>query len=109
MEADFSGYVTKAGVRCSDGRTITAEAFKHMNGKSVPLVWQHVHNEPTNVLGHMTLESRNDGVYGYGFLNDTPNGQHAQRLIHNKDISSLSIYANELKEHAKTVLHGTIR
>lgn len=109
MEADFSGYVTKAGLKCCDGRTITAEAFKLMHGKKVPLVWQHVHNEPMNVLGHVMLEARNDGVYGYGFFNETPNATHAKKMVQHEDIKSMSIYANELKEHAKTVLHGVIR
>jgi hypothetical protein len=109
MEADFSGYATKAGLKCSDGRTIMPEAFKHMDGMTVPLVWQHGHNEPANVLGHAVLEARADGVYAYGFFNDTEPGQNAKRLVQHKDITSLSIYANQLVERAKQVFHGVIR
>lgn len=113
MEADFSGYATKAGLKCSDGRTITAEAFKHMDGKRVPLVWQHGHSSPENVLGHAILEAREDGVYAYGFFNDTAWGQAAKALVEHGDINSLSIYANGLVEKVigktKSVLHGVIR
>jgi HK97 family phage prohead protease len=109
MEADFSGYATKAGLKCSDGRTITAEAFKHQDKMTVPLVWQHGHNDPNNVLGHMELEARVDGVYGYGYFNDTPQGLNAKKLVEHKDVNRLSIYANELVEKAKVVLHGAIR
>jgi HK97 family phage prohead protease len=108
-EADFSGYATKAGLRCSDGRTVTAEAFKHQDAVTVPLVWQHGHNKPDNVLGHVLLKHRNDGMYAQGFFNDTPAGIQAKELVQHKDINALSIYANELVEKAKTVLHGTIR
>lgn len=107
--ADFSGYATKAGLRCSDGRTITPEAFKHMNGLQVPLVWQHGHDKPENVLGHVFLESVNDGVRAHGFFNDTPAGQNAKLLVQHKDITKLSIYANQLVEKAKRVLHGMIK
>lgn len=106
---DFSGYATKAGLRCSDGRTITAEAFKHMDGMKVPLVWQHGHSTPENVLGHTILEARVDGVYAQGFFNDTPAGQNAKALVLHKDITAMSIYANQLVEKAKSVLHGVIR
>ena len=109
MEADFSGYATKAGLKCSDGRTIMPEAFKHMDGMTVPLVWQHGHNEPSNVLGHAILEARDDGVYGYGFFNDTSPAQNAKQLVEHKDITSLSIYANQLVERGKQVFHGVIR
>lgn len=109
MKPDFSGYATKAGLKCSDGRTITPEAFKHMDGKTVPLVWQHGHNEPANVLGHAVLEAREDGVYAYGFFNDTEPAQQAKALVQHKDINSLSIYANQLVERAKQVFHGVIR
>ena len=109
MEPDFSGYATKAGLKCSDGRTITAEAFAHMNGMRVPLVWQHGHNSPTNVLGHVKLESRSDGVYAHGFFNDTEHGQSAKKLVEHKDINALSIWANQLVEKSKQVLHGMIR
>jgi HK97 family phage prohead protease len=107
--ADFSGYATKAGLRCSDGRTITAEAFKHQNDVTVPLIWQHGHNTPENVLGHVVLKHRDDGMYCYAFFNDTPSGQNAKKLVKHKDINKLSIWANELVEKAKTVLHGKIK
>lgn len=107
--ADFSGYATKAGLKCSDGRTIMPEAFKHMDGMTVPLVWQHGHNEPANVLGHAVLEAREDGVYCHGYFNDTPAAQNAKALVQHKDITSLSIYANQLVERAKQVFHGVIR
>jgi len=108
-EADFSGYVTKAGVKCSDGRTITPQAFAHMHGATVPLVWQHTHGNVENVLGHVKLEARDDGMYGYAYLNDTPGGLHAKKMVLHGDIRSMSIFANQLKEHAKQVLHGIIR
>lgn len=108
MEPDFGGYVTKAGLKCSDGRTITAEAFKHMDGMQVPLVWQHMHDNPENVLGHVMLEHRADGVYGKGFFNDSPAGQNSKALVVHRDIDSLSIYANQLVEKNKNVLHGEI-
>jgi hypothetical protein len=111
--ADFSGYATKAGLKCSDGRMITADAFKHMDGIQVPLVWQHGHSSPENVLGHAVLEHREDGVYAYGFFNDTRAGQNTKALVQHGDITSLSIYANGLLEKlvagAKQVLHGVIR
>ena len=109
MEADFSGYVTKAGLKCTDGRTIMPDAFKHQDKVTVPLVWQHGHDTPENVLGHAVLENRSDGVYGYGFFNDTPHGQTAKGLVEHKDIRFLSIYANQLVERAKSVYHGVIR
>jgi hypothetical protein len=109
MEADFSGYVTKAGLKCSDGRTITGEAFKHMDGQNVAMVWMHGHNNATNILGHVMLEARENGVYGYGYFNDTEQGLNAKKLVAHKDIRAMSIYANQLIEKAKTVIHGTIR
>ena len=109
MEADFSGYATKTGLKCSDGRTIMPDAFKHMDGQTVPLVWQHAHSEPTNVLGHALLENREDGVYAYGFFNDTASGKSSKTLVQHKDITNLSIYANKLVERGKSVLHGSIR
>lgn len=109
MEADFSGYATKAGLKCSDGRTITPDAFAHQDKMKVPLVWQHGHGEPTNVLGHAVLEARPDGVYCYGFFNDTESGKSAKALVQHGDITMLSIYANKLVERAKSVLHGAIR
>ena len=109
MEADFSGYATKAGLKCSDGRTIMPEAFKHMDGMTVPLVWQHGHTDAMNVLGHAKLEAREDGVYAYGFFNETDAGKHAKNMVQHGDITSLSIYANKLVERGKQVFHGVIR
>jgi HK97 family phage prohead protease len=109
MEADFSGYATKAGVKCSDGRTIAPSAFKHMDKMTVPLVWQHGHNNVENVLGHVVLEARNDGIYAHGYFNPTKQGQSAKLLVQHKDVKSLSIYANQLKEKNQLVQHGTIR
>lgn len=109
MEADFSGYVTKAGLKCSDGRTILPGAFKHQDKAQVPLVWQHGHTDPENVLGHVILEHRDDGVYGYGFFNSTPKAQHMKGAVSHKDIRHMSIWANELIERSKQVLHGAIR
>ena len=106
---DFSGYATKAGLKCSDGRTIMPDAFKHQDTQTVPLVWQHNHNEPSNVLGHAILENREDGVYAYGFFNGTDQAQNARTLVEHEDIKSLSIYANQLTEKSKQVLHGFIR
>lgn len=109
MEPDFSGWATKAGLKCSDGRTITAEAFKHMDGVQVPLVWQHGHNDVTNVLGHVMLHAHPEGVRADGFFNETPQGTSAKALVEHKDIKSLSIFANQLVEKSKQVLHGMIR
>jgi hypothetical protein len=106
---DFSGWATKVGLKCSDGRTIMPDAFKHQHEVQVPLVWQHNHSDPGNVLGYATLEHREEGVYAYGFFNDTPQGQNAKKLVQHKDIQSLSIYANQLTERSKQVLHGFIR
>lgn len=106
---DFSGYATKNDLKCSDGRIIRKDAFKHNDGKTVPLVWQHIHNEPGNVLGHAILENREDGVYAYCFMNDTPNGQNVKKLVKHGDITNMSIYANDLIEKSKEVLHGEIR
>jgi HK97 family phage prohead protease len=112
-KADFSGYATKAGLECADGRTITAEAFKHMDGAKVPLVWQHGHNSPDNVLGHVYLKARDDGMYCYAFLNDSPQGKNAKTLVTHGDVDKLSIWANQLVEKlvkgTKSVLHGMIR
>jgi HK97 family phage prohead protease len=105
---DFTGYATRAGVRCSDGRTITAQAFQGMDGTTVPLVWHHQHNDPANVLGHAVLHTRDDGVWMEGYFNDTPSGQNAKQLVAHKDVSNLSIFANRLIEKAKSVLHGVI-
>lgn len=109
IEPDFGGYATKAGLRCTDGRTIKASAFQHMDGKKVPLVWQHGHTEAANILGHALLQCREDGVYAYGFFNSTPNGQHAKMAVAHGDLDSLSIWANGLKEMNKNVSHGNIK
>lgn len=106
---DFGGYATKAGLRCSDGRVIKAQAFQHMDGKKVPLVWQHGHSDPENVLGHAVLEARTDGVYAYGFFNNTPKAMHVKNSVEHGDLDWLSIYANQLKELNKNVSHGNIR
>ena len=110
MAYDFSGYATRNDIRCADGRTIRKDAFKDCDGKTVPLVWQHQHDAPTNTLGHALLENREDGVYAYGSFNDTDNGQYARQLVQHGDITSLSIYANRLKQDPDmNVLHGQIR
>ena len=109
MEADFSGYATKAGLKCSDGRTIMPGAFQHQDQAQVPLVWQHGHSDPENVLGHAVLEHREDGVYAYGFFNSSPKASHAKQLLEHRDIKMLSIWANELVERSGRVLHGAIR
>lgn len=106
---DFSGYATKVGVKCSDGRTILPDAFAHMDGVKVPLVYQHLHNDPKNVLGHAILEHRADGVYAYCSLNETESGKTAKALVQHKDISALSIYANSLVQKSSNVAHGIIR
>ena len=106
---DFSGYATKAGVKCSDGRVITSEAFREMDGKTVPLVWQHIHNDPDNVLGHAVLEARDDGIYAYCYTNDTPRGKNSRDLVKHGDVNSLSIYANQLVQQGSSVMHGVIR
>ena len=107
--ADFSGYATKVGLKCSDGRTIMRGAFAHQDKKTVPLVWQHAHDDPKNVLGHAVLEEREDGVYAHAYFNDTPEAKHAKTLVEHGDVVSLSIYANGLKEKSKQVFHGVIR
>jgi hypothetical protein len=109
MEADFSGYATKAGLVCSDGRTIMPDAFKHQDKITVPLVWQHGHNSPENVLGHAVLEHRPDGVYTYAYFNDSAPAQQAKQAVMHGDIKMLSIWANQLIERSKRVLHGMIR
>lgn len=106
---DFSGYATKNDLKCSDGRTIRKDAFKENDGQKVPLVWQHVHNDPSNVLGHAILENREDGVYAYCKLNDTDAGKNAKELVKHGDITALSIFANKLVEKGGDVLHGAIR
>ena len=109
MEYDFSGWATKNNIECSDGRTIIKDAFKINDGMEVPLVWQHQHNDVDNVLGHMQLENREDGVYSYGYFNNTEKASVAKELINHGDITSLSIYANNLKQKDGKVFHGNIR
>src|SRR5215471_5169693 len=109
MEPDFSGWATKAGLKCTDGRTIMPDAFKHQDQMTVPLVWQHGHTDPNNVLGHAVLENRPEGVYARGFFNDTPSGKQGKALVHHRDVRFLSIWANQLVERAKQVFHGSIK
>ena len=109
MKYDFSGWATKNDLRCSDGRIIRHNAFASDDGRKVPLVWNHQHNEPGNILGHAMLENRDEGVYAYGVFNDTPSAQNAKELLQHGDIESLSIYANQLKQSGSDVMHGTIR
>lgn len=106
---DFGGYATKNNLKCTDGRVILKDAFKENNGTTVPLVWHHQHNEPSNVLGHAVLENREEGVYAYCKFNESENGKNAKILVQHGDISYLSIYANQLVEKAKNVIHGMIR
>ena len=108
-QPDCSGYVTKYDIECSDGLTIRQGAFNDDNGRRVPMVWMHDHENMENVLGHIYLESRDDGVYGYGFFNDSPKGQLGKLYVDHGDISSFSIYANKLKKKARDVIHGMIR
>ena len=109
MTYDFSGWATRNNLKCSDGRTIMKDAFKHCDGKKVPLVWNHQHNESANVLGHALLENRDEGVYAYCTFNDTESGLNARQLVQHGDVSALSIYANQLKQQGGNVLHGAIR
>ncbi len=106
---DFSGFATKVDLKCADGRIIRKDAFKHHDGQTVPLVWQHVHNDPGNVLGHALLENRTDGVYAYCLFNETEAGKNAKVLVEHGDITALSIHANQLKQKGASVLHGMIR
>ena len=106
---DFSGWATKNNLRCSDGRTILRDAFKHNDGQTVPLVWNHQHNDPLNVLGHALLENRDSGVYAYCTFNDTEAGKNAKMLVEHGDVTALSIYANQLKQKGGNVEHGVIR
>lgn len=106
---DCSGWVTRNDLRCSDGRKIKKGAFKHCDGHTVPLVWNHQHNDPANVLGHVLLENREDGVYGYCTFNGSEAGQTAKMLVEHGDVEAFSIYANQLKQQGGDVLHGVIR
>lgn len=109
MKCDFSGYATKNDLKCADGRVIRHNAFKDNDGSKVPLVWQHLHDDPVNVLGHAVLENRADGVYAYCSFNETEQAKHAKTLVKHGDIDSMSIYANKLVQHGSDVLHGVIR
>ena len=106
---DFSGWATRNDLLCGDGRTIRKNAFKDNDGVTVPLIWNHEHNDPNAVLGHALLENRDSGVYAYGVFNDTEQGQHAKALVQNGDVRSLSIWANKLKQIGNDVVHGNIR
>lgn len=109
MKADFGGYVTKANTKCSDGRVICPNAFKDCDGKTVPLFWQHLRDDPDKVLGHVLLEHRDDGVYGHGFFNNTKSAEIAKELVRHGDINAMSIYANKLVQNGPNVQHGVIK
>ena len=109
MKCDFGGYVTKNDLRCADGRVIRKGAFKDCDGKRVPLIWQHLRDDPENVLGHAILENREDGVYGYCFFNNSPKAQIAREVVSHGDVDALSIYANHLVQRNADVQHGIIR
>jgi len=106
---DFSGWATRNDLKCSDGRTIRKDAFKDNDGMTVPLVWNHQHNELDNVLGHALLENRDKGVYAYCTFNETERGANAKEMVKHGDIEALSIYANQLKQNGADVIHGAIR
>ena len=109
LKYDFSGWATRNDLLCSDGRTIRKNAFKDNDGTTVPLVWNHQHNDPQNVLGHALLENRDEGVYAYCTFNDTDAGRNSKLLVQHGDVSALSIYANQLKQNGGNVMHGSIR
>jgi HK97 family phage prohead protease len=109
MKADFSGYASRNGLKCSDGRTIVAGAFEDQDGTEVPLVWSHQHDNPENVLGHALLENRPDGVYAYAVFNKTDRGQHAKEMVRNGDITALSIFAKDLIHKGADVVHGKLK
>lgn len=106
---DFGGWATRNDIKCSDGRTIRKNAFADCDGMEVPLVWNHLHDDPDNVLGHAMLKNEDSGVYAYGKFNDSPSGKLAKELVKNHDVKHLSIYANQLKQNGGDVLHGAIR
>ena len=106
---DFSGWATRNDLKCSDGRIIRRDAFKNNDGQKVPLVWNHQHSDPNEVLGHAILENRNEGVYAYCKFNETESGQTAKLLVRHGDVNALSIYANQLKQQGPNVMHGNIR
>lgn len=109
MKCDFSGWATRNDILCTDGRTIRRNAFKEQDGARVPLVYQHNHDDISNVLGHAVLENRDEGVYAYCFLNNTTQAQDAKELVRHGDLTSFSIYANKLKQNGKDVIHGSIK
>ena len=109
LKYDFSGWATRNDLVCSDGRTIRRDAFAHCDGKTVPLVWNHQHDDPTNILGHALLENREDGVYAYCTFNETAAGKAAKLIVQHGDVDSLSIYANGLKQQGGNVMHGDIK
>ena len=109
VNCDFSGWATRNDLVCGDGRVIKKDAFKDNDGKTVSLVWNHEHDDPNAVLGHAVLENRDEGVYAYCTFNDTENGQAAKKLVQHGDVSSLSIWANKLKQNGRDVVHGQIR
>lgn len=109
VNCDFSGWATRNDLTCGDGRVIKKDAFKHNDGKTVSLVWNHDHSNADAVLGHALLENRDEGVYAYGFFNDTEQGRNAKALVQHGDVSALSIYANKLKQKGPNVIHGEIR
>ena len=106
---DFAGWATRNDLQCSDGRIIRRNAFKDCDGKRVPIIWMHQHDNPDAVLGHAILENRDDGVYTYGYLNDSEQAKTAKLLLQHGDIDSLSIWANQLKQDGPNVMHGNIR
>ena len=106
---DFSGWATRNDTKCADGVTIRQNAFVEQNGKKVPLVWQHKHDEPVAILGHAYLENRPKGVYAYAYCNDTKSGEHAKNVVQHGDVSNFSIFANKLKKIGQNIMHGTIR
>ena len=106
---DFCGWATKNDLQCSDGRIIRKDAFKHNDGETVPLVWNHDHTDPYRVIGHAKLQNRPEGVYAYGKFNDTDLGKTAKVYVEHGDITHMSIYANQLQQQGPNVLHGAIR
>lgn len=106
---DFCGWATRNDLKCSDGRVIRRDAFKHNDGQKVPMVWNHQHNDPNEVLGHALLENREEGVYAYCKFNDTESGKTAKLLVQHGDVNALSIYANQLEQQGPNVMHGNIR
>lgn len=109
MKYDFSGWATRNDLKCSDGRTIRKDAFKECDGRIVPLVWNHQHDDPLNVLGHALLENKEEGVYAYCSFNDTENAQEVKKIVQHGDVAALSIYANKLRQKGGDVIHGAIR